>query len=167
MMRNTLRLIGILFLLAMPALGQEPGEKGYSALCIEHIGESDTLVLPIFLGTSEAAIQWCRNNSYYGVKLAGTLDHVVSSRLMSELSTEIQTVHGDTVRGAPFGTFAIITLNQKGRHIVILDRTAMLGYVARLKSHWRPSDPIYSELTHLQERIGGTDGNKTEKVPIG
>jgi hypothetical protein len=152
---NSITIALSFFLLTAPALAGKPRPEAYSAICIEHIGESDKPIFPIVVTTSEAGVEWCRNNTFERIERQLILSHVVPPKLMSQLSSEVEATHGDEdAQSKPFGTFAITALNSKGRRVVILDKTRTLELIQRLKNHCK-REPLCRDLSHLQARLGG------------
>jgi hypothetical protein len=149
---NLIAAIGLL-LASISTQAQQPEPKAYSAICIEHIGDSDKLIFPILISTSEDGVRWCRRNMVDRIPEEIVLTRVVSPTLMLQLTSEVDAIHGDKqAQSRPFGTFEITAFDPRGRQVVQVDKAEMLELIERLKKHCK-GNPLYKDLLNLQARI--------------
>jgi hypothetical protein len=91
---NLIAALGFL-LASISTQAEQPASKEYSAICIEHIGDSDKIIFPVLIATSEDGVRWCRSNMVDRTPEEIVLTHVVPSTLMLQLTLEVEAIHED------------------------------------------------------------------------
>ena len=121
-----------------------------SIICIEHIGSSDKMIIPIVISTSDSGIEEGRERILKSIKVNIVSSYVISVPAMNKMLVVVQNIVAENPRVyGNFGTFAVTEIQPGATSVKVLRKAKTLKLIKSLKVYCSGS-PLFDRLSELQ-----------------
>ena len=124
----------VLIMIASTGAARASDPSSPSAVCIEHIGETDKYIMGIAISDSPAGIELCRKDSEGRVGLPDLWEHVLdSTRIVRLIEIADSTPNDQHEHPHAFGTLAVVIIQANNKHVLLINKDDGATFLGKLK----------------------------------
>ena len=125
-----------------------------SAVCIEHLGYTNKPILPIVISDSSAAATACSKDAVDRTEGGPPWTNRLSRNQMASLIQNIIKIPSNvTDQRKAFGDFAVVIFDHGAKHVVFIDKSAMIDLLNLLRGYCQGDDQLCKQLDDTKARL--------------